>query len=361
MAITRSPRGFGSIIKMGGNRRNPYMVMVRIQVGKKINEEKGTVLPEYKILGYTKTRKDGILMLEQYHNNPYDFANNVKFYEIYEKTCNEFLVGKSRSTHLAYEASFKACEKLHNKVFKDIKVIDLQHVIDTCGKNYPTLRKIKVMLNMMYKYAMKYDLCGKDYSEYIDILKYKDKNPDKIDRLPFTKEDIDVLWDLSNDRWYQIILMLIYTGTRISEFLELKKENINLEEQWFDVVKSKTESGIRRVPIADCILPFFKEWYEYSTIDYLICTPEQKKMLYRNYRDAYWSGILNEINMSQYTPHCTRHTCISLLAEQKVDPTTIKKIVGHSGAMTLTERVYTHLDISILIEAVNKMYKPETK
>ena len=28
------------------------------------------------------------------------------------------------------------------------------------------------MLNMMYKYAMKYDLCGKDYSEYIDILKY---------------------------------------------------------------------------------------------------------------------------------------------------------------------------------------------
>ena len=48
MAITRSPRGFGSIIKMGGNRRNPYMV--RIQIGKKINEEKGTVLPEYKIL-----------------------------------------------------------------------------------------------------------------------------------------------------------------------------------------------------------------------------------------------------------------------------------------------------------------------
>ena len=61
------------------------------------------------------------------------------------------------------------------------------------------------------------------------------------------------------------------------------------------------------------------------------------------------------------TPHCCRHTCISLLAEAKVDQTTIKKIVGHSGAMTLTERVYTHLDVSILIDAVNKMYKPEAK
>ena len=54
------------------------------------------------------------------------------------------------------------------------------------------------------------------------------------------------------------------------------------------------------------------------------------------------------------TPHCTRHTTISMLSEAKVQETTIKKIVGHSGAMTLTEKVYTHLDMSILIEAINK-------
>ena len=33
----------------------------------------------------------------------------------------------------------------------------------------------------------------------------------------------------------------------------------------------------------------------------------------------------------------------------------IKKIVGHSGAMTLTERVYTHLDVETLVEAINKI------
>ncbi|WP_419064004.1 tyrosine-type recombinase/integrase [Hominenteromicrobium sp.] len=55
------------------------------------------------------------------------------------------------------------------------------------------------------------------------------------------------------------------------------------------------------------------------------------------------------------TPHCTRHTCISMLTEAHVDQTMIKKIVGHSGAMTLTERVYTHLDIETLAEAINKI------
>ena len=64
--------------------------------------------------------------------------------------------------------------------------------------------------------------------------------------------------------------------------------------------------------------------------------------------------MYNNLNMD-HTPHCTRHTCISMLAEAQVDQTTIKKIVGHSGAMTMTERVYTHLDVEVLINAINKI------
>ena len=66
---------------------------------------------------------------------------------------------------------------------------------------------------------------------------------------------------MKEDKYYQIILMLLYNGTRISEFLDLKKENVHLEEQYFDVIDSKTENGIRKVPIADKLLPYYKEWY----------------------------------------------------------------------------------------------------
>ena len=50
-----------------------------------------------------------------------------------------------------------------------------------------------------------------------------------------------------------------------------------------------------------------------------------------------------------------RHTTISMMKEHSIDETTIKKIVGYSGAMTLTERVYTHLDVQVLIDAINKI------
>ena len=120
------------------------------------------------------------------------------------------------------------------------------------------------------------------------------------------------------------------------------------------MIASKTENGLRKVPIADKVLPFYKAWYEGSQCEYLLHTSDQKHFDYRNYYDSYFTPLMEQLGYDQ-TPHCTRHTCISMLTEAHVDQTMIKKIVGHSGAMTLTERVYTHLDIETLVEAINKI------
>ena len=200
---------------------------------------------------------------------------------------------------------------------------------------------------------MKYEITAKDYSQYVDILKYKDKNPNKYNRDRFTKDEIDKIWTQCDDKYYQIVLILLYSGVRISELLDLKKENVHLDEQYFDVVKSKTENGIRKVPIADKVLPFFKSWYASdSKCEYLLHTEDGKHFLYRNYYDSYFKPLMTNLDIDR-TPHCCRHTCISMLADAHVDQTTIKKIVGHSGAMTLTEKVYTHLDINELVKAIN--------
>ena len=160
---------------------------------------------------------------------------------------------------------------------------------------------------------------------------------------------------MKDDPYYQIVLMLLYNGCRISEFLDLKKENVHLEEQYFDVIASKTENGLRKIPIPDKLLPFYQEWYDrHPECEYLLSTPDGKHFLYRNYKDSYYTTIMEQIGI-KWSPHCTRHTTISMMKEHSIDETTIKKIVGHSGAMTLTERVYTHLDVRVLIDAINKI------
>ena len=100
----------------------------------------------------------------------------------------------------------------------------------------------------------------------------------------------------------------------------------SLDKQYFDVIDSKTENGIRKVPIADKVFPFFDHWMR-SDGKYLLCTPDGKHFTYRNYFDSYWKPIMEQLNID-HRPHDARHTCISLLTMAGVDDRIIKKIVG---------------------------------
>jgi integrase len=234
--------------------------------------------------------------------------------------------------------------------FVQIRKSHLQAVVDKCGKNYPTLRKLKVLFNQLYKFAMENDICDKDYSQFVDIAKHKERTEEK--HTPFTDAEIQKLWQEENrNKYVSVVLMLLYSGVRISELLDLKKENVHLAEQYFDVIESKTEAGIRKVPIADRTMPFFEQWMQNGS-DYLICNIESNKMIYHTFIRTYWKPLMKELDFD-HIPHDTRHTTISLLARAEVNQTIIKRIVGHSGAMDLTEKVYTHFDIQQLVDAIN--------
>ena len=356
----KSPNRYGGVSKMSNpsRRRKPYIV--RITKGYEINEKTGKAIQKYAIIGYAKTRNEGLQMLAKYHEQPFNAEiGDLTFREVYENWSEDKYENASKSTINGYRAAYNTCSILYERKFRDLKTIDLQNVIDRCDKNYPTLRKIKILFNQLYSYAMKTDLCGKDYSKYVDIAKYSKKNPDKYDRKPFTREQIDIFWDLKDDRYYQIILILIYTGLRIKELLSLKKENVHLKEQYIEIIESKTENGIRKVPISNYIYSCIENWYNSSSCDYLIHTEKQKPFKYRNYYDSYFVPLVEKLGLD-HTPHCCRHTCISLLAEANVSPTYIKMIAGHSGAMSLTKKVYTHIDMQFLIEAINSVYYPES-
>ena len=104
---------------------------------------------------------------------------------------------------------------------------------------------------------------------YVDI--NKAGNPNALDRKPFSKKEVQVVWKWKDtNEYFKVVLMLIYSGCRISELLDLKKEHVNLDEKCFDVIASKTEAGVRKVPINEKILPFFQEWMTKNDCEYLL-------------------------------------------------------------------------------------------
>lgn len=352
MITMKLPNGYGSVYKLPGNRRKPWTV--RITVSRKVGEA-GKIHWKYKYLGYYKEQVDAINALASYNMNPYDIdTNKITFAEVYKKWSAEHYPKVSKSNCLGYTAAYKTCDELHAMKFNELRKSHLQDIVDSCGKNYPTLRKIKVLFNMLYRYALENDICSKDYSKYVDIIQHKAKNPNSILRSPFTNDEIKNIWDVvSTDEYLQLPLVLIYTGLRISELWNIKKSELHLNERYFEVNQSKTQAGIRRIPIAEKIVPFFEYWVTKES-DYIFCNRQGKKFLDRNFRDSYWKPMMSLLNMENHNPHDTRHTCISLLTTANIDDKVIKKIVGHAG-QGITEQVYTHFELQQLLDAINKI------
>ena len=255
----------------------------------------------------------------------------------------------------AYSAAYKCCAFLYKMKVVDIKLDHLQRAIDSSGKNSPTLKNIKNMFGLMWDYAVVHEIVSAEKRKmihYVDITKAG--NPNKVDRAPFTKEEIDKLWkaEAGND-YISVVLIMIYTGLRIGELLDLQKEDVHLEERWINVRKSKTTAGVREVPIAEKIVPLVRKWMS-KDCDRLICNSSGSHMSYYVFRENYWMSLMETLGMEKHRPHDTRHTCVSMLTETGADPRIIRQIVGHKG-QGVTEAVYTHVDLPAKLEAINKI------
>lgn len=348
----RREKGAGTISKMSGNRVKPYIV--RVPDGYCTNETTGKQRTKYKTIGYARTQKEGKSMLNDYFKKG-RFYSDITFAEVHDlfKKWKYPLI--STSLQNAHDNAFKNCEEMHETIFTDIDLEMLQELVDSCHKNYPTLRKLKSYLKQMYQYAIMNNLCKKNYAMGINIIQYARNYVPIKERNKISKKDLNIIWQKSSMAYYQMILFMIYTGVRVGEMLELKKENVNLAEKYFDVIESKSINGIRRVPIADVIFSFVEDWYyKNDDCEYLFFTEKGERFKYRNYYDSYFVPLMNDCGFL-YTPHWCRHTFLTMMKECKADPIITKKIAGHKYSASLTERVYIHLDVEVMLQEVNKI------
>ena len=342
------PNGYGSIYKLSGKRRNPWCA--RKTVGWKDNGQ-----PQYAFIGYYPTRADALTALADYNKDPYDLQlSTITFDDLYERWSEEHFQKISHSGIVSYTAAYRSCDRIGRMRVVDIKLDHLQQTMDDSGKNSPTLKTMKNLFGLMYDYAVVHEIVTPDKREMIRYLDTsKPGNPNKMDRKVFTHAEIDKLWSMKDANVYiTVILIMIYSGVRISELLELRKEDVHLDERWFYVKEAKTAAGIREVPIAEKIVPFMEYWIS-RPCESLICSGADAPLPYYAFRDNYWKAVMDILDMD-HKPHDTRHTCISLLTEAGVDERIIRKIVGHKG-QGVTETVYTHLELPIKLEAISKI------
>ena len=344
------PNGYGTVYRLSGNRRNPFVA--RKTTGWKVDES-GRKRQIMSTIGYFPDRNTALQALSEYNGNPYDLKfQQVTFAELYKIWEKEvFDENTNRSTYRNYLNAFNHCEAIHNMKMSDIRPRHLQAVLDSRKEaSRSSVERIRSLFRRIYSWCIDNDYIKKNYADSLSV--NVEKEPELKDA--FSSDEIKMLWDNQDNEHVKIVLILIYSGVRIGELLALKKEDVELDNQMFSVKQAKTKSGIRRVPIADKVFPFWKQFISISECDAVFTNKKNraKPLKYFNFKDNYFKPLREALGFN-HTIHETRHTCISQLTMQNANSTMIKFIVGHKAVMSLTERVYTHIDDAELLKTIN--------
>lgn len=352
---SKLPNGYGSVYKLSGNRRNPWVAAKTF--GWILDEEKRKVKQDQRPIGYFPTKLEALGALANYNENPYDIdAQNITFEETYNKWSSEYFPTlKSKSSERTVAAAYKYCKPIYHMRMRDIKVSHLEQTIKNAAVGDSTKARIKSLFNLMYRYAMKHEIVDKDYAALCEGVK---KPKPVIERIPFSQDEIRSLWDNINFPFVDMILIGIYSGWRPQELAILKLANVDLEACTF-TGGLKTEAGIDRVvPIHPLIQSLVEENYHKALAmgsEYLFNDENGQQGTYLTY-DKYrgrFKKVMKRLNQ-EHRPHDTRHTFITKGKYYQMDDYVLKMIVGHA-INDVTEKTYTHRVLEELHREIQKI------
>ena len=337
--VLKNPNGYGSVFKLAGNRRKPWCA--RITVGW-TDEGK----QQYKNIGYYEERSDAMIALAQYNNDPYDIDNNkITFAEIYEKWSEEKFPKISDSNIRGYKTSLNKCSMLHNMKFKQIRKMHMQRIINENDHlSYQVRMKLKTLFIQLYKFGIENDIVEKNYAQFVDA----GEETTKLVRTPFSDAEIETLWANLEKPYIDTIIIMIYSGLRIGELLDIKSDDVDIDKRIM-IGGKKSKAGIdRAIAIHRKIIPLIN-----TSNEYLVTSPTGKKMSYNNYIQRQFAPLMKELGMN-HLPHDCRHTTATKLDNANVNRKIVKMILGHASD-DVTERVYTHKTHQQLIEAIDSI------
>jgi len=342
--------GTGSITRLQGHRRKPWVVRVYVQ------SENG--VKKRITYGTYVTRAEAELALER--------ANRHECLSALHGVTVEEAYGLFREAHFpllgekgrqSYEIAWRYLMPLAKQKLSQIKTQQLQCILNDAterGKSYSTVSKISLLASKLCEWGVQNDVMDKNYASFLVIGAKKAPAKER-----FSDEELEKMWSAyrrEGDLRYGVILLLCYTGLRLDEFLSMKKSD------YFDGCLhggNKTEKGRNRViPVADAIVPILERLLK-SEGEYLYPSATGGKFHADNFRKRIYYEALASMGYSEQerhrrNPHTCRHTFASICARRGVDPKALQDIIGHTRIET-TLNTYTHTDAEWLKAAIKDL------
>jgi len=257
--------------------------------------------------------------------------------------------GLSKNTALAYKTDLKTFLKYLEE--NNIKLEDVSHqnitdflwYLKQKGLKISSIYRMTEAVRQYYKFLVLESIIKINPSENLLSPKIPMTLPDML-----TVKEVDLLLnsvngsDIQSLRNRTMLELLYATGLRVSELVNLKFDNINIDEKFVRIIgKGNKERLIPFTEKAQMYLKIYLNNRQKSKSDYVFLTRLGKPIS----RIEFWRQLKNIATAAGITkkisPHTLRHSFATHILSAGADIRFVQEMLGHSSISTT--QIYTHL------------------
>ena len=270
---------------------------------------------------------------------------------------------------------------------KDLRTDHIQKLLNNMaskGLSSRTIRYAATIIHSFLAQAVKNGIIARNVSDAITLPKGSKKQM----RVLSGDEQKRLIEVCRNDRLGAAFILSLAAGLRRSECLAIRWKDINLDENYIQIVQSlvriknyegdkkkselvfqqpKTASSIRTIPIPPSVKAELenhkarqdgekaKAEGAYCDIDLVFCTELGKPIEPRNFERKF-KQLLEKANIPTINLHGLRHSFATRLLEENEHPKIVQEMLGHKS-IQITLDTYSHVSKELKRNAADKLDK----
>lgn len=309
-----------------------------------------------------------------------DIQNDILFSEYADYWLNIVLLPSLKPTSYAKRESIYRVHILPTIgkcLIQTVTEDDVQALISSMTQqsySFSTIKKVYEFINGMYKHYRTrthstLDPCANVKLPRNDPGEMKYFSPDEVDRIIIEATSVNAN-GIPYHRLGSAIIVLLYTGLRVSEFLALTWDDVDFDSKVVRITKNavqvknknaaqnepkyqmlvqnstKTKSGNRIIPLSQKALDAFADLKKITGDEQYVATSVNHNLLPPYQINKMFNKVLDNAGINKdgqrFGVHALRHTFATMLFRNGCDVKIVSELLGHSS-VKITQDLYIHV------------------
>lgn len=288
---------------------------------------------------------------ENPHKQSTKYNENTTLQQLFDDFVKERERFIGERTMVGYKSMWNTkISKLAKRRLSDISGDDLKTLHRKISENFGnyTGNHCLVLIKTVYNYAIKEE-------------RFDGRNPAISVKLNKTEPRVRYMEHAELQRFFAVldeydneisrdaILMLIYTGARKRNILEMKWADIDMEAKIWKIPQTKTAKNVT-IALVEPAMEVLQRRWEQAENEWVFYSPTSKSGHVEDIKRA-WASILEKAQITNLRIHDLRHTLATYLIANGADAFIVQRALTHKSLQST--QVYVNLGVEHLRDKLN--------